>query len=113
MLSLTQTVVRRTPRTLLAGVRFMSDVKADKLIHQAPNRAEVWSDTQQRKAVAMTGPRFEQTNFELQVGQEAHLFVCRNSVCLSALILLAKPAVSSSFDRCSTYSNGGGSSGCL
>jgi NADH dehydrogenase (ubiquinone) Fe-S protein 6 len=35
---------------------------------QAPNRAEVWSRSQQPRQVAMTGPRFEQTDFELQVG---------------------------------------------
>jgi hypothetical protein len=35
---------------------------------QAPNRAEIWSRSQRPRAVAMTGPRFEQTDFELQVG---------------------------------------------
>lgn len=35
---------------------------------QAPNRAEVWSTNQRARAAAMTGPRFEQTDFELQVG---------------------------------------------
>lgn len=34
---------------------------------QAPNRAEVWSRSQQPRAKAMTGPRFEQTIMELQV----------------------------------------------
>lgn len=34
---------------------------------QSPNRAEVWSRSQQPRAAAMTGPRFEQTDFELQV----------------------------------------------
>jgi hypothetical protein len=37
-------------------------------ILQAPNRAEVWSRSQRPREVAMTGPRFEQTDFELQVG---------------------------------------------
>jgi NADH dehydrogenase (ubiquinone) Fe-S protein 6 len=35
---------------------------------QAPNRAEVWSRSQRPRQEAMTGPRFEQTDFELQVG---------------------------------------------
>ncbi|KAK1751781.1 lactobacillus shifted protein-like protein [Echria macrotheca] len=33
---------------------------------QAPNRAEVWSRSQRPRAEAMTGPRFEQTDFDLQ-----------------------------------------------
>ncbi|KAH6636325.1 hypothetical protein F5144DRAFT_601080 [Chaetomium tenue] len=33
---------------------------------QSPNRAEVWSRSQQPRAAAMVGPRFEQTDFELQ-----------------------------------------------
>lgn len=35
---------------------------------QAPNRKEVWSRSQQPREVAMSGPRFEQTIMELQVG---------------------------------------------
>ncbi|OAA39487.1 NADH:ubiquinone oxidoreductase 18.4kD subunit [Beauveria brongniartii RCEF 3172] len=35
-------------------------------IGQAPNRVEVWSRNQKPRATAMTGPRFEQTDFELQ-----------------------------------------------
>jgi len=35
---------------------------------QAPNRKEVWSQSQQPREVAMSGPRFEQTIMELQVG---------------------------------------------
>lgn len=37
------------------------------VINQAPNRAGVWSRSQRPRAQAMTGPRFEQTNFDLQV----------------------------------------------
>jgi NADH dehydrogenase (ubiquinone) Fe-S protein 6 len=36
-------------------------------VAQSPNRAEVWSRSQQPRAAAMSGPRFEQTDFELQV----------------------------------------------
>lgn len=37
------------------------------VVKQAPNRAEVWSRSQKPRSEAMTGPRFEQTNFDLQV----------------------------------------------
>lgn len=36
-------------------------------ISQAPNRVGVWSRSQKPRAQAMTGPRFEQTDFDLQV----------------------------------------------
>lgn len=36
-------------------------------VMQAPNRAETWSRSQQPRAAAMVGPRFEQTIMELQV----------------------------------------------
>ena len=36
-------------------------------INQAPNRLGVWSRSQKPRAQAMTGPRFEQTDFDLQV----------------------------------------------
>ena len=34
---------------------------------QAPNRAEVWSRSQQSRDMAMSGPRFEQTMMQFQV----------------------------------------------
>ena len=34
---------------------------------QSPNRAEVWSRSQQARDQAMSGPRFEQTIMEFQV----------------------------------------------
>jgi NADH dehydrogenase (ubiquinone) Fe-S protein 6 len=37
------------------------------VINQAPNRVEPWSRSQQPRSKAMTGPRFEQTNFDEQV----------------------------------------------
>ena len=36
-------------------------------VMQAPNRATVWSRTQNAREVAMAGPRFEQTVLEAQV----------------------------------------------
>jgi hypothetical protein len=35
---------------------------------QAPNRASTWAKNQAPREEAMTGPRFEQTIMELQVG---------------------------------------------
>ena len=35
---------------------------------QAPNRSSTWSKSQQKREIAMSGPRFEHTIFELQVG---------------------------------------------
>ncbi|KAI0010150.1 zinc-finger domain-containing protein [Xylariaceae sp. FL0662B] len=35
-------------------------------LSQAPNRKEIWSRSQRPRAAAMTGPRFEQTDFDLQ-----------------------------------------------
>lgn len=36
-------------------------------INQAPNRLGIWSRSQKPRSQAMTGPRFEQTDFDLQV----------------------------------------------
>lgn len=36
-------------------------------VKQAPNRTGIWAPSQRPRAQAMTGPRFEQTNFDLQV----------------------------------------------
>jgi NADH dehydrogenase (ubiquinone) Fe-S protein 6 len=42
--------------------------EAEKLrVMQAPNRAGVWSQSQNPRARAMSGPRFEQTIIDLQV----------------------------------------------
>lgn len=38
-----------------------------KRVMQAPNRKGIWSRSQNPRAKAMTGPRFEQTIMELQV----------------------------------------------
>ena len=36
-------------------------------VKQAPNRVGIWSRSQQPRTKAMTGPRFEQTDFDHQV----------------------------------------------
>lgn len=41
---------------------------------QAPNRATTWAPSQQPRELGMSGPRFEQTIMEAQVGQS--LFFC-------------------------------------
>lgn len=38
-----------------------------KNIGQAPNRLDVWTRNQKPRSKAMTGPRFEQTDFDVQV----------------------------------------------
>lgn len=40
---------------------------AERGLKQAPNRTEIWSRSQKPRAAAMSGPRFEQTDFDLQV----------------------------------------------
>ncbi|KAH6653993.1 hypothetical protein BKA67DRAFT_563893 [Truncatella angustata] len=35
-------------------------------LKQSPNRTEIWSRSQRARAKAMSGPRFEQTDFDLQ-----------------------------------------------
>lgn len=45
----------------------VADNAVAKEISQAPNRTGVWSRSQRPRADAMTGPRFEQADFSLQV----------------------------------------------
>ena len=40
---------------------------------QAPNREGIWSRSQQPREIAMSGPRFEQTIIEDQVGHTCQL----------------------------------------
>ncbi|PNP47675.1 lactobacillus shifted protein [Trichoderma gamsii] len=70
-----------------------------KAIGQAPNRAAVWSRSQKPRATAMTGPRFEQTDFSLQPQP------------YSAMELVHKVPVTWTHDRIVTCSGGGGASG--
>ena len=46
----------------------LTEQAEERRIMQAPNRAGTWSRSQQAREVAMSGPRFEQTNMEMQVG---------------------------------------------
>jgi NADH dehydrogenase (ubiquinone) Fe-S protein 6 len=53
-------------------------------VMQAPNRASVWSRSQNPRAKAMTGPRFEQTIMEAQVRAHCRLMpilLCTTAVC--------------------------------
>ncbi|KAK2761927.1 nadh-ubiquinone oxidoreductase [Colletotrichum kahawae] len=43
-----------------------ADTTVPQEVGQAPNRSLIWSRSQQPRAKAMTGPRFEQTDFNLQ-----------------------------------------------
>ncbi|KKA31037.1 hypothetical protein TD95_002967 [Thielaviopsis punctulata] len=58
-----------TARALSAGsdaVVTKNDSVPAVVTQQAPNRVEVWAPSQQPRHKAMTGPRFEQTDFEAQ-----------------------------------------------
>ena len=46
-------------------------------VKQAPNRAEVWSRSQNPRAKAMSGPRFEQTLMEFQVCRFTQFRYCQ------------------------------------
>ncbi|KAM0284832.1 hypothetical protein ACHAQH_001753 [Verticillium albo-atrum] len=48
-----------------------TDNAVPKTVQQAPNRAGIWSRSQRPRAEAMTGPRFEQSNFDLQPQPES------------------------------------------
>ncbi|KAH7162663.1 hypothetical protein B0J13DRAFT_536653 [Dactylonectria estremocensis] len=67
--------------------------------NQAPNRVGVWSRSQKPRAVAMTGPRFEQTDFSLQPQPQ------------SAIELIHKQPVTWTHDRIVACDGGGGPSG--
>ncbi|KAL6910510.1 hypothetical protein GGI43DRAFT_378477 [Trichoderma evansii] len=70
-----------------------------KAIGQAPNRAAVWSRSQKPRSTAMTGPRFEQTDFSLQPQP------------YSAMDLVHKVPVTWTHDRIVSCNGGGGASG--
>ncbi|KAI1437721.1 hypothetical protein GGR50DRAFT_22472 [Xylaria sp. CBS 124048] len=44
---------------------------AERDLKQAPNRTGIWSRSQKPRALAMTGPRFEQTDFDTQPAAKA------------------------------------------
>ncbi|KAK1981071.1 zinc-finger domain-containing protein [Colletotrichum cereale] len=65
------TTVRTTERPAVvekneAATPQVADNTVPQKITQAPNREMVWSRSQKPRAEAMTGPRFEQTDFSLQ-----------------------------------------------
>ncbi|KAB5570818.1 hypothetical protein GE09DRAFT_1055601 [Coniochaeta sp. 2T2.1] len=66
---------------------------------QAPNRSEIWSRNQRPRSEAMTGPRFEQTDFDLQPQP------------YSAMELVHKTPVRWTHDRVVACDGGGGPTG--
>ncbi|KAI1417569.1 zinc-finger domain-containing protein [Hypoxylon sp. FL1857] len=66
---------------------------------QAPNRKEIWSRSQRPRAAAMKGPRFEQTDFDLQPQPKA------------AIELIHKQPVRWTHDRVVACDGGGGPQG--
>ncbi|KAL2257766.1 hypothetical protein VTK26DRAFT_9205 [Humicola hyalothermophila] len=68
-------------------------------VTQAPNRADVWSRSQRPRSAAMTGPRFEQTDFDKQPRPYA------------AIELIHKQPVRWTHDRIVACDGGGGPMG--
>ncbi|KAI1464671.1 uncharacterized protein F4812DRAFT_462383 [Daldinia caldariorum] len=66
---------------------------------QSPNRLETWSRSQRPRAMAMQGPRFEQTDFSLQPQP------------LAAIELIHKKPVQWTHDRVVACDGGGGPAG--
>ncbi|KAI9166903.1 Lactobacillus shifted protein-like protein [Paramyrothecium foliicola] len=73
------------------------DESAPKEVNQAPNRLGVWSRSQKPRSQAMTGPRFEQTDFSPQPQ--------------SAMELIHKEPVRWTHDRIVACDGGGGPHG--
>ncbi|KAI8635073.1 hypothetical protein F5Y19DRAFT_470122 [Xylariaceae sp. FL1651] len=72
---------------------------AERGLKQAPNRTEIWSRSQRPRAKAMVGPRFEQTDFELQPASKA------------AIELIHRQPVRWTHDRVVACDGGGGDAG--
>ncbi|OAQ84488.1 NADH:ubiquinone oxidoreductase subunit [Purpureocillium lilacinum] len=68
-------------------------------IGQAPNRVDVWSRSQKPRTTAMTGPRFEQTDFNVQPQP------------LSAMEMVHKVPVQWTHSRVVACEGGGGPAG--
>ncbi|CAN8096700.1 unnamed protein product [Discula destructiva] len=66
---------------------------------QAPNKKEIWSRSQKPRNEAMVGPRFEQTDFDLQPASYA------------AIELIHKQPVNWTHDRVVACDGGGGPAG--
>ncbi|KAI1326362.1 hypothetical protein F5Y16DRAFT_400430 [Xylariaceae sp. FL0255] len=72
---------------------------AERGLKQAPNRTVIWSRSQKPRATAMTGPRFEQTDFDLQPQAPA------------AIELIHRQPVRWTHDRVVACDGGGGPAG--
>ncbi|KAG5746151.1 hypothetical protein H9Q69_011235 [Fusarium xylarioides] len=68
-------------------------------INQAPNRVGIWSRSQRPRSQAMTGPRFEQTDFDLQPQPKA------------AIEMIHKQPVTWTHERIVACNGGGGPEG--
>ncbi|ETS80018.1 hypothetical protein PFICI_07547 [Pestalotiopsis fici W106-1] len=68
-------------------------------LEQAPNRTGIWSRSQKPRAQAMSGPRFEQTDFDLQPQPRA------------AIELIHKQPVRWTHDKVVACDGGGGPAG--
>ncbi|OHE95595.1 zinc-finger domain-containing protein [Colletotrichum orchidophilum] len=98
------TTVRTTERPAVvekneAATPQVADNAVPETVGQAPNRSLIWSRSQKPRADAMTGPRFEQTDFSLQ--PQPH----------SAIELIHKEPVRWTHQRVVACDGGGGPSG--
>ncbi|KFA75008.1 hypothetical protein S40288_02218 [Stachybotrys chartarum IBT 40288] len=83
----------------------LSEKTTPKEIAQSPNRATVWSRSQRPRSQAMSGPRFEQTDFSLQA------WLAMDPQPLAAIELIHKEPVRWTHDRVVACDGGGGPTG--
>ncbi|QUC19641.1 uncharacterized protein UV8b_03882 [Ustilaginoidea virens] len=98
------TTARRLEATTTATSRsetspILREELPTKPVEQAPNRVTVWSRSQNPRSRAMTGPRFEQTDFDLQPQP------------LAAIEMIHKEPVRWTHDRVVACDGGGGPAG--
>ncbi|KAI1338017.1 hypothetical protein F5Y15DRAFT_388675 [Xylariaceae sp. FL0016] len=88
-----------TPETKSEELSLGLTENEERGLSQAPNRKEIWSKSQRPRAQAMSGPRFEQTDFDLQPQARA------------AIELIHKQPVQWTHDRVVACDGGGGPAG--
>ncbi|KAH7037889.1 NADH-ubiquinone oxidoreductase [Microdochium trichocladiopsis] len=88
-----------TPQTTSEDASLGVTENAELGVSQAPNRKEIWSRSQRPRGDAMSGPRFEQTDFSLQPQSKA------------AIELIHKQPVRWTHDRIVACDGGGGPAG--
>lgn len=83
--------VAPTPSTESPVPKTESQLPAE--LPQAPNREGIWSRSQRPRREAMTGPRFEQTDFDLQVRMLQEPATATATTVTSPLTVVTAPIV--------------------